>query len=292
MRRSSHSAVLPFFSRLRPSRRTNLSLCVKSYQNTPRVAVTASHFFLLHLRRKSLTHFRKLWVWKGAAAASLCVRVYLSLPWCSLSHGPLRSFYCSFTKQATIFEFFPDKSPYITPVYYTCIAVALIYALGGLFGVAGSLAQNRPMVITFNIINWVMVTLQFVSSFSAWVYLLVEKDNILNDCVASSPAGVAQNGTTISYTTPLTNVSIVGTSNNATYPLGIHLPSSTECAGDIQKVIIWMGVGVFVGNLLSFYFASTVSAYATRLKRNNQHHKLRDMDTPPARRVPMAAVVY
>jgi hypothetical protein len=42
------------------------------------------------------------------------------------------------------------------------------------------------------------------------------------------------------------------------------------------------------------YFASAISAYAQRLKRNNQHQKLRDLDDfPSAKGMPaMAAPVY
>jgi len=191
----------------------------------------------------------------------------------------------------TIFDYFPDSSPLITPVYYTCIAAALLYCLGGLFGLVGSLAQNRPMASTFSVINWTLVTLELISSFSAWVYLLEEKDNIINDCVTGSPA-VAQNGTTSSTSSPPSaNVNITGASNTSSYPLRIQVSSAAACAGDVQKVIIVMGVIVFVGNLISLYFASVVGAYATRLKRNNQHHKLRDLDAP-IRRVPVAAAVY
>ncbi|RUP44693.1 hypothetical protein BC936DRAFT_149124 [Jimgerdemannia flammicorona] len=138
------------------------------------------------------------------------------------------------------------------------------------------------MVITFNVVNWVMVTLTFIASFSAWIYLLVEKDNIVSNCIAASPSGptVSQNGTAIINPATVNGTIAINKNDNSTLSSLVFVDSNASaCQGDVQKVIVWMGVSVFIGNMLSIYFASAVGAYAARLKRNiNGHQKLRDMD--------------
>ncbi|KAI9284397.1 hypothetical protein BC943DRAFT_60854 [Umbelopsis sp. AD052] len=174
---------------------------------------------------------------------------------------------------------FPIQANQYTAVFWTLVAVYILYTLSSLIGVVGSITQRRRMVLFFSILNWIMVVLTLIASFAVWIILLVKKSDVETACEAAVSNSIAANDSP--YHTPVSIPNQQGDIQNA-------------CQEAIRNATIIGGVLVFVGNALQFYFASAISAYAQRLKRNNQHQKLRDLDDfPSAKGMPaMAAPVY
>ncbi|KAF7727782.1 hypothetical protein EC973_007013 [Apophysomyces ossiformis] len=164
-----------------------------------------------------------------------------------------------------ILMFFQQDLSTATPVYWTCVAVIGLYSVSSLFGVVGSIAQNRKMIGIFKFMYWVMAIVLLCVSLAAWILMLVKRDSIVAGCNQY-----------------LQDIS----TSHSPYYTPVQLPNGAifgkdDCEGAMKRVLIVGGVLVFIGNFLQIYFASAISAYADRLKRNNQHQKLRDLDDYP-----------
>ncbi|KAI8376280.1 uncharacterized protein BYT42DRAFT_574068 [Radiomyces spectabilis] len=151
------------------------------------------------------------------------------------------------------------------PGYWTAVGVIALYAVSSLFGVIGSITQNRKMIGVFKILYWLVTILLLIVTFALWILCLVKRDLLVESC-----AEVARElaSSSSSYYTP---VQLPNGGDNLTQ----------SCATAAKQLLIVGGLIVFVGNLFQVYFASVISAYAARLKRNNQHQKLRDLDDYP-----------
>ncbi|CAO3686740.1 unnamed protein product [Umbelopsis vinacea] len=174
---------------------------------------------------------------------------------------------------------YPIQANQFVPVFWSLVAVYILYTISSLFGVIGSITQKRRMVLFFSILYWIMVILTLIVSFAVWILLLVKRSDIETACEAAVSNSIA--ATDSPYHSPVAIPNQQADIQNA-------------CNEAIRNATIGGGVIVFVGNALQLYFASAISAYAQRLKRNNQHQKLRDLDDfPSAKGMPaMAAPVY
>ncbi|KAI9246024.1 hypothetical protein EDC94DRAFT_627709 [Helicostylum pulchrum] len=157
-------------------------------------------------------------------------------------------------------------------VFWTSVSVVGVYAISSLFGVVGGITQNRGMVNIFRFLYWIMSVLLLVSSIGIWIAMMVKQSTIVTGCQQ--------------YLTEMSN------SNSSPYYSPVTLPNGTsnlhrdDCAAATKQLLIVSGIIILIGNFLQIYFASTINAYACRLKssgggRAAQHHKLRDMDDFP-----------
>ncbi|KAJ2956173.1 hypothetical protein NQZ79_g7934 [Umbelopsis isabellina] len=184
-----------------------------------------------------------------------------------------------FLSKSHLDSMYPIQSSQYAPVFWSMAAIYILYTLSSLLGVVGSITQQRRLVLIFSILYWIMVILTLIASFAVWIILLVRRSDVETGCEAAVTNSVA--ATDSPYHAPVTIPNQQAEVQDA-------------CSQAIRNVTIGLGVGVFVGNALQLYFASAISAYAQRLKRNNQHQKLRDLDEfPSAKGMPaMAAPVY
>ncbi|CDS10098.1 hypothetical protein LRAMOSA02775 [Lichtheimia ramosa] len=141
-------------------------------------------------------------------------------------------------------------------VFYVGIGLASLNIAAGLFGLIGTTAQKRGLVVIFQFVYWIMAILTLVVTVGTWIFLLVHRSDIEAGC----QEGVEQ-------------------MESSGYTLGSEI--ADMCSRGMQGLLIGGGVGVFIGNIISLYFACVVSAYASRLKRSNQHLPLRDLEDFP-----------
>ncbi|KAG2212305.1 hypothetical protein INT47_001664 [Mucor saturninus] len=175
-------------------------------------------------------------------------------------------------KDRNIIYSFPQQDlSAASAVFWTAVSVVGVYAVSSLFGVIGGITQNRNMVNIFRFLYWAMAVLLLLSSVGIWIVMMVKKSSIVLGCQQ--------------YLTEL---------NTANSPYSaVVLPNGTstsvyadDCASATKQFLIVSGVIILVGNFVQIYFASTINAYARRLKASGggsaaQHHKLRDMDDFP-----------
>jgi hypothetical protein len=153
--------------------------------------------------------------------------------------------------------------------FWVMVAITVLYCAASLFGVIGSGLANRAMVLIFSTVNWIIVIFTFLVYTALWIYIMAKKSEIVDVCTSTlnGAVGSTMNATnTNSIYTPLFG------------PTANSVNSVEACNETIKWVSIYLGLVVVIGGLLSVYFASVVSAYATRLKRFNNHTKLQDMD--------------
>ncbi|CAO3650697.1 unnamed protein product [Mucor fragilis] len=134
----------------------------------------------------------------------------------------------------------------VNGIYYTSIAVSIIFALASLFGVLGSVTQHRKMIATFKVAYWFVAILQFIVTVAAIIILAVKRTDIVNSCVALYPEETLD-----------------------------------TCSVGYRNFMIIFCVVSIVINFIQFYFATAISAYATRLRRTNMHEKLRNLEDFP-----------
>jgi hypothetical protein len=199
---------------------------------------------------------------------------------------------------------YPIQTNQFTPIFWSLVAVYILYTISSLFGVIGSITQKRRMVLFFSILYWIMVILTLIVSFAAWIILLVKRSEVESACEAAVANTIAANDSP--YHSPVTipnqQADIQDACNqairNATIGGGVAVFVGNALQVRIVKLsqplapLLWLTIILFLFHQL--YFASAISAYAQRLKRNNQHQKLRDLDDfPTAKGMPaMAAPVY
>ncbi|KAI8967007.1 hypothetical protein BDF20DRAFT_830359 [Mycotypha africana] len=133
----------------------------------------------------------------------------------------------------------------INGIYYASIAISIIFALASILGVIGSIVQQRKMIAIFKISYWTMSLIQFLLSVITVIVFVTKRTEIIEACAA--------------------------------YPE----ESLDTCTVYYRNFMISYGIIVFLFNFIQFYFASVISAYATRLRRTNMHEKLRDLEDFP-----------
>ncbi|KAI9347849.1 hypothetical protein BD770DRAFT_395456 [Pilaira anomala] len=158
-------------------------------------------------------------------------------------------------------------------VFWTSVSVVGVYAVSSLFGVIGGITQNRNMVNIFKYLYVIMATLILVSSLGIWIAMMVKKSSIVTGCEDYLTTEMSKTSSSTSYYSPVT------------LPNGTNKVHQDECEAATKQLLIVSGVIILIGNFVQVYFASTINAYACRLKssggRSAQHHKLRDMDDFP-----------
>ncbi|KAI9487782.1 MAG: hypothetical protein EXX96DRAFT_554634 [Benjaminiella poitrasii] len=131
-------------------------------------------------------------------------------------------------------------------IYYTSIAVSIIFALASLFGVLGCITQHRKMIAIFKVSYWTVAILQLIVTIAAIVIVGVKMGLIIDNCIALYPE--------------LTR---------------------DDCATGYRNFMIIFCIVSVVVNFIQFYFATAISSYATRLRRTNMHEKLRNLEDFP-----------
>ncbi|KAG0179443.1 hypothetical protein DFQ28_008744 [Apophysomyces sp. BC1034] len=135
-------------------------------------------------------------------------------------------------------------------IYWVLVALAAVNSLSSLFGFVGGMAAQRGMVVFFRTLYWIMAVVTLIISVSFFIFLLVKRNLLLENCIET-------------------------TQGRPEYA-NENVPEL--CRSTVTTFFVVFGVLVGVINSLEFYFATVISAYALRLKRNNQHNQLRTME--------------
>ncbi|KAI9303640.1 hypothetical protein BJ944DRAFT_268049 [Cunninghamella echinulata] len=146
-------------------------------------------------------------------------------------------------------------------IFWVFVSLFILYAISSLFGMVGAVAKNRAMINIFKGVYWLMAIIGLVVSVGIWIALLVKRDDFSSLCndIYQHPAD---------------------------YNLPDNLPiqpsqAAELCGTTTRNLLIITGVCTLVGNFIQIYFACVISAYATRLRRTNQHEKLRNLEDFP-----------
>ncbi|CAO3597283.1 unnamed protein product [Absidia cylindrospora] len=145
--------------------------------------------------------------------------------------------------------------------YWVLFSISILYALSSLFGIVGGVAKNRAMTNIFRVLYWIMAILSLILSVGLWIAAMVYRDDSVAVC-----SDILQNPGKYGATLDTT----------FTKP-----EADSTCSNSMRNVLIISGVCVVIGNLIQLYFACAISAYATRLRRTNQHEKLRNLEDFP-----------
>ncbi|KAF7731579.1 hypothetical protein EC973_009343 [Apophysomyces ossiformis] len=104
--------------------------------------------------------------------------------------------------------------------------------------------------------------------------MVLFRDGMVRSCLRSGFAGFSNAQTSMSpavisdspYYAPVR------------YPntLNSNAMSLEECQASVKVFLITYGVVIFLVEMLQIYFASVVSAYASRLRNGARHHRLHD----------------
>ncbi|KAI8047828.1 uncharacterized protein B0P05DRAFT_565210 [Gilbertella persicaria] len=154
-------------------------------------------------------------------------------------------------------------------IFWILIAMISLFAACSLFGVLGGLTQNKTMINIFRYLYWTVTILLLISSTAIWIFMMVKQNSLVTSC---------QDYLTLSTASSDSYYSAV------TLPDGIASTLHKEdCVTAVRQWLIISGIIVFLGNFVQVYFASTISAYARRLKAGmtSQHQQLRDLDDFP-----------
>jgi len=169
-------------------------------------------------------------------------------------------------------------------IFWAEIALSLLIAVGGLFGLIGSCCASRGFITAFSIITWISCLISIVKHVGAVVLIAIHRNEIVDECtktglvaLSSSSVTLSSNGTWTNGNSTYSPVLHEGTINspnltsNSTAP-----PSRADCEKDVEIFLIVTAVVIIFIELMQIYFASVVGAYATKLRTETRHHKLRD----------------
>ncbi|KAI9281124.1 hypothetical protein BY458DRAFT_264993 [Sporodiniella umbellata] len=154
---------------------------------------------------------------------------------------------------------------YILGTLWTYVVISGLYTLSSSLGIAGGITQNRKMISVFRTLYWINAVFVLILSSYMWIGLLIIRKDIVSSCQ--------------DYFLSSTNN---GFYSPVTLPSGKRLYEE-ECESYTKQALILLGIFVFLGNFIQIYFASTIQAYATRLKSvgTTQHHQLRNLEDFP-----------
>ncbi|KAI8328445.1 hypothetical protein BC941DRAFT_457756 [Chlamydoabsidia padenii] len=144
--------------------------------------------------------------------------------------------------------------------YWVLMGICILYSLSSLFGIVGAAAKHRGMVNVFKGLYWFMSVLSLIASLGLWILMMVNRDQSVSICSEF----LQHPGTYGQEFEPITKSE-----------------ADDYCSSSMRTILIVSGVFVFVGNFIQIYFACAISAYASRLKRTNQHQKLRNLEDFP-----------
>ncbi|ORX58246.1 hypothetical protein DM01DRAFT_1366365 [Hesseltinella vesiculosa] len=160
------------------------------------------------------------------------------------------------------------------PWYYIDLLFTVIVCLGGVVGMFGSCFASRKFAKAFTVIVWVNCTLSVMKYVICLALMISHRDSMVNACMRSGFIGIsnAQNSiepVVLSESSYYAPVRYPGT-------LNANAGSEASCEEAVKLYLIVFGAVSGVFQLLQFYFASVVSAYASRLRNGARHHRLHD----------------
>ncbi|CAO3587291.1 unnamed protein product [Absidia cylindrospora] len=138
----------------------------------------------------------------------------------------------------------------------------------------GSCFSSRKFAKIFSVVVWVNCTLSMLKYVICLALMISHKYDMSRSCLRSGFISFGNSQTSIEpviipdspYYSP---VRYPGT-------LNANAASQEDCDASIKTFLITFGVVVFVIQVLQFYFATVVSAYASRLRNGARHHRLHD----------------
>ncbi|KAI8060534.1 hypothetical protein BC940DRAFT_263663 [Gongronella butleri] len=160
------------------------------------------------------------------------------------------------------------------PWYYIDLLFTVIICLGGVVGMFGSCFSSRKFAKAFTVIVWVNCTLSVIKYVICMALMVTHRDAMAAACHRSGFVG-------ISNAQPSVEPVILSDSPYyapVRYPgtLNANSASLASCEDTVKTFLIAFGVTIAVIQFLQFYFASVVSAYASRLRNGARHHRLHD----------------
>ncbi|KAG0171328.1 hypothetical protein DFQ28_003862 [Apophysomyces sp. BC1034] len=158
--------------------------------------------------------------------------------------------------------------------YYIDLLFTVLVCLGGLFGILGSCFASRKFAKVFSVVVWVNCILSIVKYLVSLVLMVLFREGMVHSCQRSGFAGFSNAQATMSpavisdspYYAPVK------------YPNTLNSNAMTmeDCEASVKTFLISYGVIIFLVEMLQIYFASVVSAYASRLRNGARHHRLHD----------------
>ncbi|CAO3591112.1 unnamed protein product [Absidia cylindrospora] len=135
----------------------------------------------------------------------------------------------------------------------------------------GSCFSSRKFAKTFSVVVWINCTLSMLKYVTCLALMISHRYDITRSCLRSGFSN---------YQTSITPAIIP---NNPYYSpirypgtLNANATSQEDCEASIKSFLITFGVVCFIIQVLQFYFATVVSAYASRLRNGARHHRLHD----------------
>ncbi|KAI8973304.1 hypothetical protein BDF20DRAFT_881644 [Mycotypha africana] len=81
-----------------------------------------------------------------------------------------------------VYNFPQPSSATAIAAFWSLITIIAMYALSSVFGVIGSLKQNKNMIDLFRFFYWTMAMLLCLSSSILWIVLIFKQSTILEEC--------------------------------------------------------------------------------------------------------------
>lgn len=145
-----------------------------------------------------------------------------------------------------MYDGYNTNTPVFQGVFYTAVAVSILFALASLFGVVGSITQHRKMIAVFKLVYWTVAIIDFIVCVASIVILGLSRSDVIEACTA------------------------------------LYVDETVDtCSAGYRNFMIIYSVIIMIVCFIQFYFASAISAYATRLRRTNLHEKLRNLEDFP-----------
>ncbi|KAI9486080.1 MAG: hypothetical protein EXX96DRAFT_30361 [Benjaminiella poitrasii] len=152
-------------------------------------------------------------------------------------------------------------------VFYSFASIFIAYILISFLGIIFIFLRHRRMVRIYHVMNWFFVLLLFTVTVAYWIYFKVKQDIYVNDC---QDLRNMKNNVTVS---PFyTQIRIPGKQ------LIAPGADKSECINLIRRIVIISGVFIFIFNLLQIYWAKSIGKYATSLKKNYRHKRIKTFE--------------
>ncbi|KAI8983652.1 hypothetical protein BDB01DRAFT_791621 [Pilobolus umbonatus] len=142
-----------------------------------------------------------------------------------------------------------STEPAFAGIFYSVIAVSVIFTISAVFGLIGAITQHRKLVAVFKLVYWSVTILQLIISVAVLIAMGVKREVFITLCSAGD-------GTFAVY-------------------------SEEECRSAFKTLMIASSISVVIINVIQIYFGTVISSYATRLRRTNIHEKLRNNEDFP-----------
>ncbi|KAI9305835.1 hypothetical protein BJ944DRAFT_264554 [Cunninghamella echinulata] len=158
--------------------------------------------------------------------------------------------------------------------YYIDLLFTVVVCLGGVIGLFGSCFNSRKFAKIFSVVVWVNCTLSMLKYVICLALMISHKYDMTRSCLRSGFVG---------FSNPQNSIQPVIIPENSFYSpvvypgtLNAYALSKEECEKAVNTFLIVFGVVICIVQILQFYFATVVSAYASRLRNGARHHRLHD----------------